>query len=226
MKHVQIAIDGPVAAGKGTVASRIAQKLDLLNIDTGAMYRAVALIGMSNAVDLQDEKKLIQLLEKTTLEVKASPQKPGTCEIFVNGENITDAIRTQQISWGSSVVATHPAVRRYLVAKQQEIAKKKSVVMEGRDIALRVLPGATIKVYLTADQKIRAKRRYEQLKQKGISANFDKILNETQKRDEQDTSRTVDPLKPVANAYILDTTDLSVNEVVNLILKKLNEKTK
>ncbi|MBI4129943.1 (d)CMP kinase [Candidatus Roizmanbacteria bacterium] len=223
MKHIQIAIDGPVAAGKGTIAALIAKKRNLLYVDTGAMYRAVALLGMRSGVDLSDEQQLLRLLEHNSLTVATSEKRPGTCDIYLNQENVSEEIRTPKVSWGSSVVATHPAIRNYLVAQQREIAKKKSVVMEGRDIGLRVLPDAKLKIFLTADQTVRARRRKEQLAKKGIQTSYSHVLQETRKRDQQDMHRSIDPLQPPPGALIIDTTDLTIDEVVAMIVNKLDE---
>lgn len=225
-KKIHIAIDGPVAAGKGTTALLLAKKLKIVYVDTGAMYRAVALLGLRNKVDLKDEKKLLELLKINKIHFKIS-KKPGRgCGIFLKEENILEKIRTQEVSWGSSVVGTLPKIRKYLVARQQQLAEKESVVMEGRDIAAKVLPRAELKVYLTADQKIRAKRRQRQLLERGIKQSFNKVLTETKTRDYQDARRKADPLKIVPDAFVLDTTKMTIDQVAETIIKKLQEKLK
>lgn len=215
---LHIAIDGPVAAGKGAVASRVAQSLGILYVETGAMYRTVALLGMREKVDLHDEDALLSLLKKHEFTLAPSKDAPGTCRVFLDGEDVTEKIRTPEVSQGSSLVATLPEIREYLVKKQQEIAKSESVVMEGRDIGMVVLPEAQVKVFLTADPVIRAKRRQAQQAEKGIKQSFEQILDETQKRDEIDMQRAINPLQVSKGAYVIDTTRMSIDEVVENII--------
>lgn len=225
-KTLQVAIDGPVAAGKGTVASILAKKLNLSFVDTGAMYRAVALLGLRHKVDLKDEKGIVALLKKSKIEFK-KPKKESLCgySIFLNGGEVTEKIRNPQVSWGSSVVAVLPRVRKILVKRQQEIAKNKSVIMEGRDITTRVLPNADLKIYLTATLQERARRRKKQLeKEQGIKKSLEEVPKEIKKRDRQDSQRKVDPLTVATGAWTLDTTHLTINQVVEKILAKLKEK--
>jgi cytidylate kinase len=217
-QKLHIAIDGPVAAGKGTVASLVAKKLGILYVESGAMYRTVALLGMHNNVDLTDEGALLNLLGSHTITLEASSNKPGECSVFLDSKNVTDSIRTPEVSNGSSIVAKHPGIRSYLVKKQQVIAENNSVVMEGRDIGSIVLPHAQIKVFLTADSGERAKRRQGQLAQKGIIQSYEEIEKETQKRDEQDMNREINPLRVVPGATVIDTTNLSIDEVVTKIV--------
>lgn len=215
---LQIAIDGPVGAGKSTVAALLAQKLGILYLDSGAMYRAVAVLGTRNKVDLKNEKEIVALLKKVKI-------KFDDCRrIFLNNEDVTQEVRTPEAGLGSSVVATLPGVRRILVKKQKEMACDRSVVMEGRDITTRILPKATLKIYLTADQKERARRRFKEFAEKGIKKSLSEVLEETVKRDKQDTERKIDPLTIVPDAWVLDTTDLTIGEVVEKILEKLKEK--
>lgn len=220
-KNLHIAIDGPIAAGKGTVAAELAKILNILYIDTGAMYRAVALIGLKNSIDLNNENKLLDALTKSRIEFKKKKRNHGTCEIYLNGKNITDKIRTPEVSQGSSIIAVHSKIRACLVKKQQAIAKKNSVVMEGRDITTKVLPNADLKIYLTADQNERAKRRQKQMKQQNINTALNKVLKETKERDKRDTERKADPLIIAPDAKVIDSTKLSVEEVVEKIVKLL-----
>ncbi len=146
---MQIAIDGPVAAGKGTVAYEVAKKLNILNVDTGAMYRAATLSAKENKIDLEDEEKIVKLLKKSKISLEASPKNsPHKCLVFLNGRDITNFIRTPEISRGVSIVATLPKVRKIMVVLQKKIAKNQSVIMEGRDITTRVLPDADLKIFL------------------------------------------------------------------------------
>lgn len=225
-RPLQIAIDGPVAAGKGTISSIIARKLGILYVYTGAMYRAVAFLGQKNKIDLKDEKKLVALLKRSKIELrKPKRRNPYGYSIFLNGEEVTEKIRNPQVSWGSSVVATLPQVRKILVKKQQEIAKNKSVIMEGRDITTRVLPNADLKIYLTANQRERARRRKKQLeKEQEIKKSLKEVLEEIKKRDWQDTERETDPLTIVPDAWVLDTTHLTASQVVEKVLAELKER--
>ncbi|TSC54377.1 MAG: cytidylate kinase [Microgenomates group bacterium LiPW_16] len=216
-KPLQIAIDGPVGAGKSTVAALLSQRLGILYLDSGAMYRAVAVLGIRNKVDLKNEKEIVNLLKKVRIKFEDCRR------IFLNNQDITQEIRTPEAGWGSSVVAMLPGVRRILVKKQKEMACSKSVIMEGRDITTRVLPNATLKIYLTADQKERAKRRHKEFLEKGIKKTFTEVLEETVKRDKQDTERKIDPLTIVPDAWVLDTTNLTIREVMEKILEKLKK---
>jgi len=215
---LHIAIDGPVAAGKGAVASRVAQKLGILYVETGAMYRAVALLGMRENVDLHSGAELLALLNTHEFTLTSSKDIPGTCQVFLDGEDVTEKIRMPEVSRGSSLVATIPEIREYLVKKQQEIAKSESVVMEGRDIGMVVLPEAQVKVFLTADPVIRAKRRQTQQAEKRIIQSFEQILDETQKRDKIDMQRAINPLQVSKGAKVIDTTTMSIDEVVDAII--------
>ena len=221
-KRLQIAIDGPVAAGKGTIAAKIAQQLGILYVDTGAMYRAVALLALTNGVAYTDEEEILALLQKSKIEFRIVRNNKKTTQIFLNGKNISDKIRTQEISRGASIVATLPKIRQFLVRRQQDLAAKESVVMEGRDITTKVLPQADLKIYLTAAQEERARRRQKQLAEKGIQRSFAQVLQDTIERDERDLQRKVDPLTVAPDAFVLDTTNLSIEEVVKIILTKLS----
>lgn len=219
-----VAIDGPVAAGKGTISRLVADRLGFLYVDTGAMYRVVALIGQRNTIPLEDESQLVALLEKTQIDMRnpLDAEKDGRLTtIIINGEDVSWAIRTEQVSKGSSIVAAHPEVRRVLVEKQQIIAEGKDIVMEGRDITYRVLPNAQMKIYLTAGDTVRAKRRHIQLLTKGTDVSFEEVYTQLLKRDTQDMTRATDPLKIVPDAWKIDTSDLSIEQVVELIVGKV-----
>ena len=219
-----IAIDGPVAAGKGTVSRLVADRLQFLYVDTGAMYRVVALVGQRNDVDLANEPALVELLKKTDIQMHnpTVEEKDGRLTtVLINGEDVSWAIRTEQVSRGASIVAAHPDVRKVLVEKQQIIAKAQDVVMEGRDITYRVLPNAQLKIYLTAGDTVRAKRRHMQLLTKGQDVPFQDVYTELLKRDAQDMSRKTDPLKITDDAWQIDTSDLAIEQVVELIVGKV-----
>lgn len=221
---LQIAIDGPVAAGKGTVAKLLAEKLGITFVDTGAMYRVAALLGLREGLDWKkDETRLVDSLKRSQIKMKPACDKELPCLVFLNGEDVSEEIRNREISWGSSVVATLPKVRQILVKKQQEMAQNKEVIMEGRDITTRVLPKASLKIYLTASQEERARRRLRQLKKRGVKTSFQEVLAETVKRDRQDIERETDPLTIVPDAWVLETTNLTIDQVVEKILKKVEE---
>lgn len=219
-----VAIDGPVAAGKGTASRLVAQKLGFLYVDTGAMYRMTALLGIRHQVDLDDEEELVELIKKTKMAMH-NPSKDELdgrlTTVFLDDEDVSWKIRTEEVSQGSSKVAVHPKVREVLVAKQQEIAKSQNVIMEGRDITFKVLPNAQLKIFLTANDVIRAKRRHQQLLIKGVDIGFDEVYKELKERDERDSQRDADPLQIVAGAWVIDTSDLGIDKVVDLIVARV-----
>lgn len=223
----QIAIDGPVAAGKGTVSRLLAQKLGFLYVDTGAMYRATALLAFKNNVSLDDEDQVVALLEKSKLEMR-NPIPPKETDgrlttVILDGEDVSWAIRTQKCSDGSSKVATLKKLREVLVKKQQEIAGKQNVVMEGRDITFRVLPEANLKIFLTASTEARVERRRTQYLIKGVNTSIEEMTKEIKERDLRDMSRSNDPLQIVPDAWVLDTSKLEIDEVVDLITKRVDD---
>jgi cytidylate kinase/methionine aminopeptidase type I len=218
MKPLHIAIDGPVAAGKGTVALKLAEKLRILYIETGSMYRAVALIALQNKCDLRNEGNVLKLLKKHTLTIQPSKKNPSKMELAIDSEVVDEVLRTQEVSWGSSIVATHKKIREYLVKIQKTAARFRSVVMEGRDIGTVVMPDAEFKFYLTADVKIRAQRRFNQLRDKNIDVAFKSVLSETKKRDYQDEHRKYNPLVITDQSVVIDTSKLSIEEVVEKML--------
>jgi CMP/dCMP kinase len=222
---LQIAIDGPVAAGKGDIAARLAQSLHLVYVYTGAMYRALAFACVRNGVDFKDQKKVLDVLSKISLdfgEVDTSTDRSFT--ILLNGEDITDDILEQRFAMGASDVSVIPEVRKIMVARQQDIARGKRVVMEGRDIGLRVLPDAQLKIYLTASVEERAHRRFLQWQEKNVDKTFEETLEDTKARDLQDTSRNTDPLMKLPDAWEFDTTGLSQEQVVSRILEEVKKR--
>jgi len=222
-KPLQIAIDGPVAAGKGDIAARLAKECHLVYIYTGAMYRALALACIRNGVSFDDKAQVLSTLSLITLDFgQADPGE--TCKIFLNKEDVTDAIFEQSVATGASKVSAIPEVRKQLVARQQEIASGKDVVVEGRDIGLRVLPQAQLKIYLTASPEERARRRFLQWKEKGIAKTFEETLLDTKNRDSQDMTRDADPLMKLPDAWELDTTGLSQDEVIRRIKVELQNR--
>jgi CMP/dCMP kinase len=220
-----IAIDGPVASGKGEIASRLATQLDLLYIYTGAMYRALALACIEAGIPFKDEKKVVALLEQITIDVVASSKNsvyPYT--VLLNGKDVTDRIIKPDTAQGSSDVGSLAPVRKWMVERQKEMAKEKRVVMEGRDIALRVLPDAQLKIYLTASVEARAQRRFDQWRKKGIQKTLEETIADVKTRDQQDMTRDTDPLQKVPDAWELDTTNMSPEEVIDCIKKELQQR--
>ncbi|MGE6629509.1 (d)CMP kinase [Bacillus sp. NPDC077027] len=219
-KKLSIAIDGPAAAGKSTVAKIVAAKKSYIYIDTGAMYRAITHEALEHGIDLEDERALAALLKSTTIDLVSS--KDGQ-KVHVNQNDVTEEIRTDRISNQVSVVAKHKAVREELVRRQQELGKRGGVVMDGRDIGTHVLPDAEVKIFLLASVEERAKRRFEENKKKGFDANYDQLIEEIARRDKLDSEREVSPLKKAEDALEIDTTSLSIQEVAGKILDAAND---
>lgn len=219
-----IAIDGPVAAGKGTISRIIAERLGFLYIDTGAMYRVAAMIAINNGVDFNDVTKLVDLIDKTEIKMHnpVDSEKDGRLTtVIANGEDVSWKIRTEDAGQGAAIVGQISEVRKVLVRKQQEISQTQNVVMEGRDITYRVLPNANLKIYLTGKDFVRANRRHIQLQSRGIDLSFNQVYMDLIHRDKIDMERDTDPLKIVEDAWVIDTTDLSIDQVVNLVVFKV-----
>ena len=224
-KNLQIAIDGPVAAGKSNVAQRLAKRLGILYIYTGAMYRAVGYLGTIYNLDLKkDEDKLVQLVKDNSIQLYPSQDDEYACIIKINGKDITPKLFTHAASKASSDVATLPKIRKLMVQAQQTIANNQSVVMEGRDITNVVLPNADLKIYMQADVEVRANRRLKDLQKQGYSMTLEQVIKDTKERDFQDLNRKADPLQIVKDAWVLDTTDLTMDQVIQEIVNKLEEK--
>ncbi|HAV15082.1 MAG TPA: (d)CMP kinase [Candidatus Pacebacteria bacterium] len=221
---LQIAIDGPVAAGKGTVARLLASRLGFLYVDTGAMYRTTALLAKQQGVDWNDEAKLVEMLGKHTITLRnpLENEKDGRqITVLLDGEDVSWAIRTEEMSRGSSIVSQFQHVRKVLVEQQRNIARTTDVVMEGRDITFRVLPEAQLKIYLDATLEVRAKRRHSELLTRGTDTSYKDVLRDIQERDNRDMHRDVDPLHIVEGAWVLDTSPLTIDEVVDIIEKRV-----
>jgi CMP/dCMP kinase len=219
MKHFLIAIDGPAGAGKSTVACKVAAQLGMTYVDTGAMYRAVAWKAMQAHIDVVDEKKMVQLVESSNLQLDA-----GGRGIIIDGIRLKEEIRTAQISALASTIAKMGGVREVFVRKQQEIAKYQNVVMDGRDIGTTVLPNADVKIFLTASIQERARRRYKEFVEEGIAADLGQLLAEIRSRDENDRTRLFGPLRQADDAILIDTTSHSIEEAVCFILQLCRNK--
>ncbi|MFZ2025351.1 MAG: (d)CMP kinase [Microgenomates group bacterium] len=222
---LQIAIDGPVAAGKGDIAARLAKRLHLLYIYTGAMYRMLALACIEESASMREEQAVFSMLNKSHIEL-VRPEK-GRKETFIamlNGKDVTDRIMEPDVAAGASDVGVFPSVRKEMVQRQQKLADDHPVVMEGRDIGLRVLPNAPLKVFLTASLEERAQRRFDQWKQKGIDVPMEEVIEETKIRDAQDIERVTDPLQKLPDSWELDSTTLSQEEVVDAIIQELTKR--
>jgi cytidylate kinase len=204
-----IAIDGPSGAGKSTIAKYIAKKLDILYLDTGAMYRAVAWYVISKGVDPGDEAKVIPMLDDIKMDIR---YQNGAQRVLICGKDVTDYIREHNISMGASTVSKIPAVRLKLVELQREIAAKNDCVLDGRDIGSYVLPSAPLKIFLTAEPEERARRRHAELIAKGMQITYEKVLEDVLARDKQDSTRAFAPLKAMPDAIIIDTTSCSIQD--------------
>ena len=218
-----IAIDGPVGAGKSTISDEVAQRLGILHLDTGAMYRAVGLCVMRRGMDLQDEAAVSALCEAGGVQVDVRYEN-GAQRTLLNGEDVTSFIRAQEVGQAASAVSRYAAVRKMLVRRQQEMAKSQSMLLDGRDIGTVVLPHATVKIYLTASAQARAQRRMLQLREKGDETPFEDILREVNARDDQDMHREVDPLRQAEDAVPVDSSNITFEETVEAILSIVEAK--
>ena len=212
---MQIAIDGPSGAGKSTIAKLLAAKMNCIYLDTGAMYRTVGLLAVRTNTDRHDDAALAELLKNADIRVL---RVDGSQHMALGGEDVETLIRTPEISMAASDVASCPSVRRALVALQQKIAAGCDVVMDGRDIGTRVLPDADYKFFLTASDKVRAQRRYDELKAKGESVTLQEVLEDVRRRDGQDTTRAESPLTMADDATEVETDDLGIDEVVTVLM--------
>ncbi|MGE7882491.1 (d)CMP kinase [Bacillus sp. NPDC094077] len=214
-KRISIAIDGPAAAGKSTVAKVVAKKLSYVYIDTGAMYRTITYAALEQKVDIENEEKLMEVVKNVDIEFQ---QGENTQLVFLNGQDVSEVIRTPDVTNRVSIVAKHRLVREEMVRRQQELAKKGGVVMDGRDIGTHVLPDAEVKIFMLASVEERAERRHLENMNKGFDSNLEQLKEEIAKRDKLDSEREVSPLKKADDALELDTTSLSIEEVVQKIM--------
>ncbi|MBE0449571.1 MAG: (d)CMP kinase [Clostridia bacterium] len=216
MKKIQIAIDGPAGSGKSTVAKEIAERLEILYLDTGAMYRAVTHMVLSQGQSAKDSEVLKRVVDQMKLELTPN-------HVYVNGHDVTEAIRTPKVSQNVSFVAMDAYVREKMVELQQKIAGDQSVVMDGRDIATHVLPNANFKFFLVASSDERAKRRQVELSEKGYDIPIVTLIDEIDKRDRLDTEREVSPLRQAEDAIRVDTTEMTIEEVISFILERIGK---
>ena len=220
-KNYVIAIDGEAGTGKSGLAKSIAEKYNLVYMDTGAMYRCVTLNMIWNNISLDDEDKISKLLDNIKIDME---KEEGEDKFFLNGVEVTKQIREKQVNDLVSQVSHIPIVRERMVELQRKLAKGKKIVMEGRDIGTNVFPNAQVKIYLTASAPERARRRYEQNKKKGIDIPYDEILKNVMFRDNNDKTSSVAPLKKADDAFELDTTNYSIEEVEDIVVSKIRER--
>jgi len=222
-KKIKIALDGPSGAGKSTMAKSIAKEFGLIYVDTGAMYRAIALYALRQNVAPNDTGAVTALLSSIEIELKYENDMQ---HIFLNGEDVSDAVREHEVSAAASAVSAIPEVRRFLFDLQRAIAERNSVIMDGRDIGTVILPDADLKLFLTATPEERAKRRYNELLERGQKVDFETVLGDMQKRDKNDELRDQAPLKPAPDAVLLNTTGNSFSDTLSLIKKVIKDRLK
>ena len=216
-----IAIDGPAGAGKSTIAKALAKEMSLLYVDTGAMYRAMALYLLREGVDAEDEERINQKCQEPDITLR---YEDGVQVVYLNGENVNAYLRTEEVGELASKTSTRPVLRERLVELQKKLAAEVDCVMDGRDIGTCVLPCADVKIFMTADSKVRAKRRYDELIAKGNAADFQKVLEDIESRDYRDMHREFSPLKQAEDAVLLDTSYMTIEEVVAEMKRICSEK--
>ena len=217
MERIVVAIDGPAGAGKSTISKIIAQKLNLKYIDTGAMYRAVTLKAIKNNLDLCNNNEISHMVKNSNISINDE-------KIFIDGIDVTEEIRMPYVNEKVSIVSAMPGVREVLKEKQRKMAENFNVIMDGRDIGTNVLKDANIKIFLTASVEERAKRRYKEMIEKGINTTFEDVFKDIENRDKIDSSRKANPLKKADDAVMLDTTGMKMNEVVDAIIKIIQDR--
>lgn len=219
--NIAIAIDGPAGAGKSTIAKMAAKELAFIYVDTGALYRAIGLCAYRNSIGSKDVPAILEMLKTIKVELAFNDKKEQV--VLLNGEDVTGFIRTPEISMYASDVSAIPDVRAFLLDLQRNMAKTNNVIMDGRDIGTVVLPNAKIKIFLTASPEVRARRRYDELVEKGLDVKFDDVLQDVITRDYNDSHRETAPLKPAQDSIIVDTSDLNLEESVAKLITIMKE---
>lgn len=217
---ISVAIDGPSGAGKSTLARRLAADLGYVYVDTGAMYRAIGLYASRQGADLHDEAAVAALLPQIRLDIRLVD---GTQHVYLNGEDVSEAIRAEAIGMAASAVSAHGAVRAFLLETQRSLAAGQNVLMDGRDIGTVVLPHATVKIFLTASPEARARRRCLELRQKGKDTDYETVLADIRRRDEQDTNRPIAPLRQAEDAIRIDTSEIDFDQSFELLKRTIRE---
>lgn len=222
-KNISVAVDGPSGSGKSTLSRAAAKELSLVYVDTGAIYRTTALHVLRRGADPRDAAAAAALLPEVGITL--SYDAAGMQRMCLNGEDVTELIRTQEVSMAASTVSAYPAVRAFLLEMQRELARRHSVIMDGRDIGTVVLPEADVKIFLTAGSEIRARRRWLELQERGIPRDWEQLLRETRERDEKDANRVESPLRPAADSVLLDTSELDFAQSLGRIVEIIRERT-
>ena len=217
---ISVAIDGPSGAGKSSLAKRLAADLGFVYVDTGAMYRAIGLYAVRQGADLHDADAVAALLPQIRLDIRL---EDGAQHVYLNGEDVSTAIRAEQIGMAASAVSAHGPVRDFLLETQRSLAAGQNVLMDGRDIGTVVLPNATVKIFLTASAEARARRRCKELQEKGQPADYATVLADIRQRDEQDTHRAIAPLRQAADAIRIDTSEIDFEQSVALLKRTIQE---
>lgn len=217
---ISVAIDGPSGAGKSSLAKRLAADLGYVYVDTGAMYRTIGLYAVRQGADLHDAAVVAALLPQIRLDIRLVD---GTQHVYLNGEDVSEAIRAEEIGMAASAVSAHPPVRAFLLETQRGLAANQNVLMDGRDIGTVVLPNATVKIFLTASPEARAQRRCKELQEKGQAAEYETVLADIRQRDDQDTHRAVAPLKQAEDAILVDTSDIDFDQSFDVLKRTILE---
>lgn len=218
---MNIAIDGPAGAGKSTIAKKLAKEMGFVYVDTGAMYRAMALYFLEQKTDSSDEDAVTSASDAVNITIR---YENGEQQVILNGENVNGKIRSEEVGSMASSVSIYPNVRKKLVSLQQKLAADTDVIMDGRDIGTCVLPHAEVKIYLTASSRARAKRRYDELQAKGVTCDFEAVQKDIEERDYRDMHRKESPLKQAEDAVLVDTSNMTIEQVVQEIQKICREK--
>lgn len=221
---IAIAIDGPAGAGKSTIAKAAAKGLGYIYVDTGAMYRALGLFALRNSVAPDDRESVKELLTKVDLKLSRNENKEQL--VILCGEDVSGLIRTEQVSMAASKISAIPEVREFLLSLQRDMAKVTDVIMDGRDIGTVVLPDAKVKIFLTASAEIRARRRYDELVAKGEDVVYEEVLKDVIERDNNDMNRPIAPLRPAEDSILVDTSELTLQESIDLLIKTIEDNSK